>query len=83
MLASTRIGLAYIAVAFAILLLTGLLAYGIWRYQPAPDTLEEVLRPIGLVTVLVAGLTQAYSTATDPLARRVVRALRYRGRPDL
>jgi len=78
MLASTRISLTYKIVACLILILTGVLAYVIWSYQPDANTLGEVLRPIGLVIVLAAGLAQAYMTAIDPLAKRVVRSLRYK-----
>ncbi|MEM8515383.1 hypothetical protein RCH14_004744 [Massilia sp. MP_M2] len=78
MLASTRISLTYKVSACAIVILTCALAYAIWSYQPAQDTLEEVLRPIGLVIVLAAGIIQAYVTATNRLAKRVVRALRFK-----
>lgn len=78
MLASTRISLTYKVLAGVIFILTFVLAYAIWSYQPASDSLEEVLRPIGLVILLAAGMTQAYATATDPLSKRVVRALRYK-----
>lgn len=78
MLASTRISLTYKVLACAVFILTCVLAYAIWSYQPAQDTLEEVLRPIGLVIVLAAGMTQAYMTATNRLAKRVVRALRFK-----
>lgn len=78
MLASTRISLTYKVLSCAIVILTCALAYAIWSYQPAQDTLEEVLRPIGLVIVLATGMTQAYLTATNWLANRVVRALRFK-----
>lgn len=76
MLASTRISLTYNVLAFVIFVLAGVLAYLIWSYQPVPNTLGEVLRPIGLAFVVVAGLIQVCATAANPLAKRVVRALR-------
>lgn len=78
MLASTRISLTYKVGACTILALAGSIAYSIWLYQPDPETLGELLRPIGLMLVIVAGLGQACMIATDPLARRVVRFLRYK-----
>lgn len=78
MLASTRISLTYKFLAFVFIVLTCVLDYAIWSYQPVADTLGEVLRPIVFVIVLAAGLSQAYLTATNRLAKRVVRTLRYK-----
>jgi hypothetical protein len=78
MLASTRISLTYKILACVIFVLTCVLAYAIWSYQPVAETLGAVLRPIGLVIVLAVGLIQAYVTAANPLAKRVVRALRHK-----
>jgi hypothetical protein len=78
MLTSTRITLTYKILSNLILILTGVLAYGIWSYRPEANTLGAVLRPIGFVIVLAAGIAQAYMTATDRLAKRVARALRYK-----
>jgi len=75
---STRISLTYKFLACVSLSLTSLLAYIIWSYQPVPDTLGEALQPFGIGASLLAGITQAYLTVADPLARRVVRMLRYK-----
>lgn len=80
MLVSTRINLTYKILACVIAILTCAIVFAIWSYQPAADTLGEVLRPVGLVIVLTAGFTQAYLTATNRLAKRMVRVLRYKSR---
>lgn len=75
MLTSTRIVLTYRAVAVLLFGLSAALAYLIWIYKPIPDTLGELLRPIGVALMLLVGLVQATCTVSDPLARRVVRRL--------
>jgi hypothetical protein len=78
MRASTRISIAYSGMGLALASLTGVLAYLLWIYEPMPETLEELLKPVGLVFLLLVGLTQAGLVFADPLARRVVRMLRHK-----
>lgn len=73
---STRIVVAYRTTACVILILACALAYAIWSYQPFPNTLGEMLRPIGIAIILAVGTCQAYLAAIDPFAKRVVRVLR-------
>jgi type IV secretory pathway TrbL component len=75
---STRIILTYRVLGTAFVGLSAALAYLLWTYQPVPNTLEEALRPFGIVFVSLFGLSMAVWTLTDPLARRVVRVLRHK-----
>jgi type IV secretory pathway TrbL component len=75
MRASTRIILTYRLLACFFLILSGILAYGIWSYEPVPNTLGEVLRPVIFVAVIMIGIAQAYVMLNDRLAKRLVRTL--------
>lgn len=79
MLTSTRILLTYRALGLIFVGLSVALAYLIWTCQPMPGTLGELLRPIGIVCALLAGLVEAICTVTNRLARRVVRRLQHKG----
>jgi type IV secretory pathway TrbL component len=78
MLTSTRIILTYRALAVLFIGLSVAMAYLIWAYKPVPDTLGELLRPIGIAFMLLVGLVQAICTVADPLYRRVVRRLQHK-----
>lgn len=76
----TRISLTYAAIALIMVAASSFLAYQVWAWQPAPDTLGHELRLVALIMLPLLGLSQAIQIACDPLAWRVIRMLRRKER---
>lgn len=76
---STRIIITYATLGTSLAALSGILAYLLWIYEPIPGTLEALMKPVGLAFLILIGIVQAAFAFADPLARRVVRRLRYKG----
>lgn len=77
---STRISLTYAVIALIMAAATSFLAYQVWEWQPAPDTLGHELRLVALVILPLVGLSQVIQIAGDPLAWRLIRMLRRKER---
>lgn len=68
MRASTRISMAYSVFGVMQAAIIAFLAYSLWTYQPMPETLGELLKPVGWACLLLAG-TQAVLVFADPLGK--------------
>lgn len=77
---STRISVTYAAIALVMAGCIVFLEWAVYQSRPWPGSLEDSLRPFALIGRPAIGLSMICATLFDPLAKRVVRRLRFQHR---
>ncbi len=75
---ATRITVTYAVIALVMAGCVVFLEWAVYQSRSWPGSLEDALRPFALIGLPVVGLSMICATVFDPLARRVVRRLRFR-----
>ena len=75
---STRITVTYAVIALVMAGCVVFLEWAVYQSRSWPGSLEDALRPFALIGLPFVGLFMIYATLFDPVARRIVRQLRFK-----